>query len=277
MTPLAHRLVRQMNLPDDAREPVWQGEGKGDWLEDKLWAIHCFEVTRVLPLAYQIAEAANFDGGVLDGRLFCPAPRTWIEWVHPEGGRIGLLIEDSKNSAAVVHAFWGNSYTVVGGISKVAGGLLKDSDFEQPDWLPLPELWSGVDDLRVNLLNLAQLFLFIINSPKVIGRRQHMPHRGLERELVARTRNGKRFPLEAWSEIILEARPTYFDEDGVEHEAHLTGRKCLHFCRAHVRIRNGKMEIVGSHWRGDAALGIKKSRYKVVPPSSGPRRASTVQ
>lgn len=274
MTPLAQRLIRQMNMPDDGKgkEEIWRG--RSDALGDYLWGIHCFEVSLVLPLAYQIAEVAAEQGGALDGKLFCPAPKTWIEWIHPDLGRVALLIEEGRHEAVTVTAFWGTSLRLLGCISTETSGLIIDRGY-QPQGAILPERWTEIDDLDRKLLNIAQIFLYIINSPKIIGRRQHMPHRGLERELVSAGRSGKRFPLEAWSEIILEARPTYFDESGVEHEAHLTGRKCLHFCRAHVRIRNGKMEIVGSHWRGDAALGIKKSRYKVAPPSDRPRLART--
>ena len=51
-------------------------------------------------------------------------------------------------------------------------------------------------------------------------------------------------------------------------EAHYTGDRALHFCRAHLRIRLGKLEIVRSHWRGDASLGIKQSRYRLAMPNA---------
>lgn len=94
-----------------------------------------------------------------------------------------------------------------------------------------------------------------------------MPHRKVERELTKAFGLGK-FPLRAWTELRLTvAKPAEID-DGESHEAHLTGRRALHFCRKHIRIRNGKLEYVSAHWRGDPALGIKQTRYKLRAPQS---------
>jgi hypothetical protein len=54
------------------------------------------------------------------------------------------------------------------------------------------------------------------------------------------------------------------EADGTVHEAHYTGEKCLHFCRSHLRVRNGRLEQVKAHWRGNPSLGIKQTRYKLV-------------
>ena len=106
--------------------------------------------------------------------------------------------------------------------------------------------------------------LAIINSPKIIGRRQHMPHRGLERALIAKQKAIGKFPLHAWTEIQLKVTPPKDMSSDAPAEDHLTGQKALHFCRAHLRVRMGRLEVVRAHWRGDAALGIKRSRYKVT-------------
>lgn len=42
------------------------------------------------------------------------------------------------------------------------------------------------------------------------------------------------------------------------------GKRCLHFVRAHVRIRFGQLEVIKPHWRGDGELGIKSPRYWVT-------------
>ena len=110
----------------------------------------------------------------------------------------------------------------------------------------------------------AQLAMILINSPHIIGRRKHMPHAGLERQLTRGLAGGK-FPLHAWTEINLQvAKPVEID-DGEPHEAHLTGRRALHFVRKHIRIRLGQLEYVSAHWRGDPSIGIKRSRYTVKP------------
>jgi hypothetical protein len=41
--------------------------------------------------------------------------------------------------------------------------------------------------------------------------------------------------------------------------------RALHFVRAHLRLRLGKIELVRPHWRGDAQLGIKRPAYLVTP------------
>jgi hypothetical protein len=100
----------------------------------------------------------------------------------------------------------------------------------------------------------------LINSPKVIGRRQFMPHKVLVKNFT-----GGSFPLHAWTEIRLEVSKPPEIDDGGPHEARLTGRRALHFCRAHLRIRYGQLEYVSPHWRGDPSVGIKQSRYIVTP------------
>jgi hypothetical protein len=46
-------------------------------------------------------------------------------------------------------------------------------------------------------------------------------------------------------------------------EGHLTGEKCLHFVRTFLRVRMGQLEYVDAHWRGNPALGMKRSRYRL--------------
>jgi hypothetical protein len=103
----------------------------------------------------------------------------------------------------------------------------------------------------------------VINTPKIIMRQQHMPHRGLQRDLIKAGKVNGKYPLHAWTEILLRVRPPEVSEG--DHEAHLTGARALHFVRKHIRIRLGKLEYVSAHWRGDASIGIKRSRYRVAP------------
>ena len=105
--------------------------------------------------------------------------------------------------------------------------------------------------------------LALINTPRVIGRKQHMPHAGLQKKMAAARGMVGKFPLRGWTELTLAVSPPAVD--GQEHEVRLTGGKALHFCRAHLRIRLGQVELVKPHWRGDPALGIKQTRYRVAP------------
>jgi hypothetical protein len=105
------------------------------------------------------------------------------------------------------------------------------------------------------------LVLDLINTPGLIGLRQHDPHRGLARKLMA-YRSGS-YPLRGWSEVVLKhqtriAEPT-------ERHTGATYHKCLHFVRSHLRhYRDGKVAVIPAHWRGDAALGIKRTRYRLA-------------
>jgi hypothetical protein len=109
----------------------------------------------------------------------------------------------------------------------------------------------------------AVLFLAIINSPRIIGRRVHQPHKGLARELKRRDIGiGQLLP---WHEIKLEVTKPRDIYDGEQHEDVITGRRALHFCRKHLRLcHSGTLTYVREHWRGDPAFGIRRGRYHVT-------------
>jgi hypothetical protein len=106
--------------------------------------------------------------------------------------------------------------------------------------------------------------LALINSPRVIGQRGHYPHGRTERDLLKKLKLVGKFPLRAWTEIMLEVTP--FPRDARREgskEMHLTGEKCLHYCRTYLRVRLGQLEYIEGHWRGNPALGMKQSRYRL--------------
>lgn len=274
MTPLARYLLKQTFLPQRKRKEneIWIEPKNVDKLRDALFDVHCFEVTKVLPLIFDVHDrmrsafggdesAANEDkwNSAFSKLAFLPAPKTWIEMRHPSGNRLGFLVAETKLDWANVNCFWRAGAEYLGMLSN------KSSDYYDhggtryfPTWLELS------DNLVPVLLSQLHFLLIIINSPRIIGRRQFMPNAGLERRATASFGSGK-FPLHAWTEIELKvAKPPEVD-DGEPHEAHLTGRRALHFCRKHIRVRLGRLEYVSAHWRGDPALGIKRSRYSVQP------------
>jgi hypothetical protein len=106
--------------------------------------------------------------------------------------------------------------------------------------------------------------LALINSPRIIGRHQHMPHERAERDKLKDMKLVGKFPLRAWTEIILKVALPDDRSGEASTEAHLTGERCLHFCRSHIRVRMGLIEYVAGHWRGNPALGMKRSRYVVT-------------
>ena len=110
-------------------------------------------------------------------------------------------------------------------------------------------------------IGMCVLTLDLINTPGLIGLRQHDPHRGLARRLYA-SRVGS-YPLQGWSEVVLKHQTKIADE--AERHTGTTYHKCLHFVRSHKRhYRDGKVTVIPAHWRGDPALGIKRTRYRLA-------------
>lgn len=267
MTPLARRIMKDLTLKPSKREMI-DHVGFISQMTD----IHCFEVSEVHPLVNDLLNKA-IDETRSGGRLstvraaaaetsFLPAPRTWLEFER-DGSRHGYLLIEKGHVAEV---FWvlpdeggrpiaTGPYTM--GLAG-AGGVLSTLELQR----------AGVTDrISFALAGIAvalNIFLALINTPRIIGRQQHMPDASLERRMLKHRRAIGHFPLHAWTEIKLKvhAPANLSDEEPVE--AHLTGQRALHFCRAHLRIKGGRVELVKAHWRGDASLGIKRSRYMVT-------------
>lgn len=237
MTPLAQRFVRQMiGDPSDAILPDLGNE------IPLLLEAHCFEISAIYPAVIDLLADPKFSPDDLTSS-FLPAPKTWIEWLHDDGVRHGLLLIEEPNRGERAFTFL---------VANSNEGMAR---------------WSQSWDTRMHSVFVVRFIatvLAMINTPKIIGRRQHMPHRGLEKRLLARRPNIGKFPLQAWTEILLHVSPPKDASAAEPIEAHLTGSKALHFCRAHLRIRLGQLERVRAHWRGDPSLGIKRSRYKVA-------------
>lgn len=259
MTPLAAYLAGQLVARPKHREGIWRDPENIEALRVALHDIHCFEITQCAPLfteMVRLSKRPDTMRSVYETLGFLPAPKTWLEWASPRGGRVGVLLEDVGEGAdstfsdvVYVAAFSFDGMRYCGRISP-SNGKVYTPPGEQAD-----------RNVR-KIVASALIMLPMINSPKIIGRRQHMPNVGLERNLTRGFGVGK-FPLHAWTEIKLEVNKPIEIDDGEPHEAHLTGRRALHFCRKHIRIRNGQLEYVSAHWRGDPALGIKRSRYVV--------------
>jgi hypothetical protein len=258
MTPLAAYLAKQIIARPKHRVGAWRDPKNIDGLRTALHDIHCFEITQCGAMIFDMMKVykdPDSARALFDVLGFLPAPKTWIEWKPPRGGRVALLIgqvpdaEGFVKDVAYTTAFSDEGLVYAGRISPSAGKIFV-----------APEYRNNTDIRR--LVTFALYVLPIINSPKIIGRQQHMPNRALERKLTRGFGVG-RFPLHAWTEIKLEVSKPPEIDDGEPHEAHLTGRRALHFCRKHIRIRNGQLEYVRAHWRGDPALGIKRSRYLV--------------
>lgn len=283
MTPFAQFIVG--HLLRSAREREEEDENN---LPERLLDAHCFAFSNeAMELIYDLAFKITFDGLGIGDLAFLPAQKTWIEYINPPhedwpGSKEGVFLEDSRKGFA--EATFASMHDVCE--KKNVRGILID-DWQRPTGRK--SYWSCrlKEDIKLfhplfNPNALATKFatcysedgvyedwaliyamLSVINTPHVIGRRQHMPHRGFERNLLKSRALSGSFPLRSWTEIVLECTPPQDMSDLEGFEAHLTGAKCLHFCRAHLRLKMGRVEFVKAHWRGDVSLGIKRSRYKI--------------
>lgn len=256
MTPLAARLAKQLIVRPKQRVGIWRDDGCCERLKNELSDIHCFEVSACLPLLAEMKPliADEKSDALFEDFSFLPAPRTWIEWRRARG-RVGVLLKDSKqyNDKYDVTAYWEEGGANIGYASKTQADYWSETFAENHPLSSDPGY----------LIAGAKMFLLLINSPQIVGRTVHMPNAGLERRMLGHF--GGSFPLQAWTEILLQVNKPIDIDDGEEHEAHLTGKRALHFVRKHIRIRLGRMEYVRAHWRGDEQLGIKQSRYVVKP------------
>lgn len=226
-------------------------------LLQRMHDVHCFEVSEVMGLARELKKHLPRHG-VDERSTFLPAPKTWLEWVTNGSTRYGVLLEEKADGKV----------TVTGAGSHGDGASWRTGQVLDLNYRPKMGARSiaaieSLAELKESDEELLAL-IAIINTPRVIGRRQHMPHRGLERRLTQALGVQGKFPLNAWTEIKLQVAPPKDMSGEGTTEAHLTGQRALHFCRSHLRIRLGRLEVVRSHWRGDASLGIRQSRYKLA-------------
>lgn len=269
MTPLAMRITKELFELKRNRtfvDPVG--------LLGKLDDVHCFELSQVDEIIDEFGWQLSRQPQQVGSLAFLPAPRTWLEVRNKRKDyRFGILLEevtaaDSKSPlhAKTTYAFGDSFESRDGGILLLRGSTTLGSALTlgcAPSLgkisEPTPQDWNNENAFRFWLY----AALALINSPKIVGRRQFMPHRKLERAALKHQKLVGKFPLHGWTEIFLRITPPVID-GGADKETHLTGQRALHFCRSHLRIRLGKLELVSAHWRGDPALGIKRSRYSLV-------------
>lgn len=265
MTPLALKLSKVLTHKRTPMSDFWKANKPK--LRNVLEDTHFFEVNEIIPMIKELGSLKHDNlSSALSTLGFLPAPKTWIEYKsHLCGHKIALYLEEIDNFTSEVHLIWPDGAQHLGRLVGNTCDCITDGGlYCFPDEIAelIRHYNTDAGKFAMEMIAYAHHILTIINSPHIIGRQQHMPHKGLESRLIKTFGIGK-FPLHAWTEIKLHvAKPIEID-DGEPHEAHLTGKRALHFCRKHIRIRLGKLEYVSAHWRGDASIGIKQSRYKV--------------
>jgi hypothetical protein len=276
VTPLAHSIAKQLTLPVKRRTFVSDPPG----ILSKICDAHCFETTEVLPLAkglFSSREAGSegsYDGrkiqfmgpkviskfaAVAERVAFLPAPVTWIEFKDPTLPRDGfLLVDDQYGRGDWITALRCDEQGCNFGFSFPKGGKPFDAVMHGEGDMTEEEN-TGLSVFVTMVISL----LAIINTPKIVGRRTHLPHAGLQKRLARAYQMPGKYPLHAWHEVRLHVNVPLECRD--TEEAYLTGMRALHFCRSYLRIRQGQLELVSWHWRGNPALGMKQTRYRVTP------------
>jgi len=256
MTPTFHAIALEMTKPLAQRrlfDPMGVANGLSEY--------HFFDVSKVLEMARDLGNRFVRSNPVAR-MAFLPAGRTALDFGCIDGGRLGILLDETDDGATITLVVQDGGRHIIRPAAWMGLQGSASNEFRIGDPSEMAHQAMG------RMVPLIYGALALINTPRTIGRRQHMPHAGLQRKLAAAHGMPGKFPLRAWTEIILEVRPPVIEGERV-HEARLTGGKCLHFCRAHLRIRNGTLEYVSPHWRGNDALGVRQSRYAVVPPRFG--------
>lgn len=252
MTPLMHKIVKELTLPASKRSFYDLGN-----VIPEMDDVHPFDCSDVLELAMDLGDGCKtwgeFREKIDEDLIFLPAPKTWIEFKCTDGGRIGALFDEPENKDRA------RFYVVMLNPDGLFWSLPCNSLKGFLEFCDKEKMECG--DARLMII---YAMLVMINQPRIIGRKTHQPHKGLAKAIKNAKGHSIAHPFRAWTEITLDVSPTQ-DVSGEEgFETRLTGKKALHFCRAHLRLWMGKLIFVKSHWRGSPALGLKRSRYKLA-------------
>ena len=233
----------------------------------------CFDCSDVMDLTAQLLDKLcvqiEIDGEKKLGispteTSFLPCERTWVEFNGSEGQHWGCLLDCPEGIGTAFCTFITKPHqqdcSIIGAVFL---HLNNGSDMLPVKGIPVPFYkQKECKDCLESIAMMLYPFLAIINSPAVIGRQEFPAHKGFEKSL----RHSNVIPpgahLRPWTKITLDVTPPS-GEHGEHGGARLTGAKALHYCRTHIRIKNGKLERVRGHWRGDAALGVVRADYKV--------------
>jgi hypothetical protein len=204
---------------------------------------HFFEMTKAAPMLPELVDALQKSGlktgtKAIGGRVFLPAPKTWMEYIHPLAGRVGLYLEPASaeeiarasrtrprlpipgeprspkeveywnrpgvfsQSARVTFFFDCDDECLATDLGLVS--LTTDDICEMGGKKYFPQVLIDAfgDALPAGFLALAHIFLMLINSPNIIGRRKLSPHRGLARKISRNPQCGIG-TLHDWHEIRL--------------------------------------------------------------------------
>lgn len=196
--------------------------------------------------------------------IFLPAETTWIEW---RGTGAGYAKSD-RHGILLMGLGEGHSALSVGVgayMCHVTDQLVHDPikfDLHDPTIfrrVPIPG--ETVTEENFNDVASAARFLVcvlaLINTPRI----SHVIHHDIDTKLnKARLKRGK-IPLMSWRDVTI--RPDVGWMPKAVQEEGRTGEKRRHHVRTFMRLKQGKVEIVRPHWRGNREKGYVQHRHVV--------------
>lgn len=189
--------------------------------------------------------------------IFFPAYDTWLEW-RDERGKIGMYFHGPGESVTD-----GQGIMTMQDHGDPESGVLIPLQFHLPQYdvkaLPSPTTPLATriqfEEAAGKLKPIVYAILAMINSPKLIRTTPVDVSRiNKRREALGR------YSFHPHHEVRLDIdkriiKTTAGHGDGAS--------KCLHFVRTHLRLVQGQYILVRPHWRGDPALGIRDTHYRV--------------
>lgn len=261
MTPLAAQLSKQLTMPKGDQKPFWGANIEK--LTITLNNAQFFEITAITNLLFDLIEKVQDNLDFVKKSSFLPSPLTWIELNTARVGRMAFVLSQIDEW---IHfdLIWSERSSYIGKMnSDTLQVMLVKGKIALPQEFECETQQKTLYVLELNLA-LAHAALIAINSPGIIAHKKREPNKGLVRRINKKFGPGN-FEVNGWTELQLKiSKPQYID-DGEPHEDHITGKRALHFCRQHIRIRNNKLGYVTAHWRGDASIGVRQKSYTVKP------------
>jgi hypothetical protein len=204
-----------------------------------------------------------FDDSLIDSPDLMKPPGSWSE----QNGETRTFTLDGGIIAKQGCANYDEHVMLIGANPLVLGKAI-NGHFVVSELAPDNQQTVPFAELFADSRTFAAL-LAIINTPKVVAHKKNHPmHAGLRRKIAHATGRVGKAKFQDWTEIVLQVSArlnAHGEPDDVGAMQTLSGARALHLCRAHLRIRLGKLELVRQHWRGDPAAGISQSYYTVKP------------
>lgn len=265
MTPFAMKLWEDKCTPEQHRK-----HKKFKDFYKCFNGFHCFDMRGVKDLI-QLPILTAFKEGLfgLEARHL-PAEKIWLEWPEADGLDCGTLINSKFNGDSylieyfyVTPLFCVRENFQIGdddrSIRKEIVDIAEHHLFLDSISSAYPEK-PTVDIARLHIRQHIRSALTLINFDGFAAKRKVNLSPRASRRLAGMRVNGS-YPLRAYTEVCVKLS----NKDATPwRQSGTSGLMPLHFVRGHFRRYQGIRRYINGYWRGDAALGIKQQRWKLV-------------